>query len=150
MAAEIGRLVKRLTEVPREAVFPCVDRFKEIATAEANSDRMPFRNRGRGPTAFETITYDGDDVSVVLKGSPAGPWSWLENGVPPHAVGLARSMRRSGSSKGNYRAAVSTPDGPRAISTASFPKKGTWTRVVDRFESEIDEILSGVVDEAIG
>ena len=149
MAAEIGRLVKRIEEVPREAMFEVIDRFSEVATREANSDRMPFRNRGAGPKAeVDTVTYRDDEVTVLMYGTPAGPWSWLENGVPTHMVGLARSFRLAGNM--NYRAATSTPDGPRAFSSASFPQRGTWTRTVDLFDSnEFADIVSAEVARAI-
>jgi len=44
---------------------------------------------GRRLTATAEVT-GGPDARLVLRGTPAGPWSWITDGTRPHAVGVKR------------------------------------------------------------
>lgn len=155
--AGLGKLLER---VPAETVVAAELRFAQIAEDELTRDSLrtiSINAGGRtyGPyplvTRVDRARVTKQRASLIVFGSPAGFWTWLEEGVPRHEVGRARSSRSTqrSSGRGGRRQAVDTPQGPRTYAHASFPQRGTWTRVVERFDDELEEVVTDAWDEAV-
>lgn len=154
----IAGIAKLIEQIPADVVVDLDVTIAQVAQAEAQRDGMAsispsFAGRRYGPYSLTTEIAKAkvrkDSASLIVYGTPAGFWTWLEEGVPRHEVGRARSRvsseRRSG--RGGRRLAVDTPNGPRTHAHASMPPRGTWTRTVDEIETAVVELLEDRLDE---
>lgn len=157
----ISGLSKLIETVPAESVVAIVEAIQTIAETETRADGMatisPYvRGERFGPypltVQVDRVRATKKRSTITVYGQPAGFWTWLEEGVPRHEVGGSKTWPRSGrsSGRGGRRLALSTPEGPRTYAHASFPRRGTWSRVVERSEAEIDDVIGRVFDDVTG
>lgn len=157
----IAGLTKLIETVPAEAVVEIVEAIQSIAETETRRDGMstisPYTNGERyGPYPL-TVQVDRVKATkrrstITVFGNPPGFWTWLEDGIPRHEVGGSKAWPRTSrtSGRGGRRSAMSTPDGPRTYAHASFPRRGTWSRVLERSGDEIDNVVGAVFDDVTG
>lgn len=154
--SSIAGLAKLIERVPAVVVVDAELLFARIADEEAARDGVSsIGPNGYGPyplvTKVDRARVTKSSCSLIVYGTPAGFWTWAEEGIPRHEVGRARSRRSTGrsSGRGGRRQAISTPDGPRTYAHASFPRRGTWTRVVERFDTEFVDLVADVFEQEV-
>ncbi len=123
--------------------------FDRIARKEADTAKMPFRDRGGGAGARISQRGGGEGRAyVTLIGTPAGPWVWVEDGVKRHRVGERRTKRRKRGSR--RRQAITPGSGYAMYAHASFPKRRAWTKTLDKSRKVLDEAMTDVFRSVIG
>lgn len=140
MVAKLDKLAVEVGNAPREVIAAAAERFDEIARQHGGVMTIhgAHGRRSRVQLATKVVvvdTFAGRSVAVV-KGSPAGPWLWLENGTKPHDIGR---RRRDGTvvylHGSNYAHPIAGP-----ILHLGATAKATWTEAVAEFQGEFPDL----------
>jgi len=147
--------VRAMEEVPAEALPNAARAIDGVARAVAYSDHMPFRSAterrtsgGKVPGLNFTKVVSSKPESILISPHPAGVWSWMEDGVPRHET-AARARRKGRDRRGRFQGGVATPNGPRIVAHASFPAKGSWSKVVAKSEAVVESEVLRTYDAKI-
>lgn len=134
-------------------VEEAAQRFDEIARDEASrivgsGGRMRKGKRTIQLGTRTKITNVGAGARAVVRGTPSGPWVWIEDGTEAHLIGaVGKRGRRRG------KRFLSWPGAPHPLAApVEHPgAKGqhTWTRAVDTFDHELRARADKIVGRAI-
>ncbi len=149
----IAGLSRLLEQVPAEAVELIVATFQrhgEAQAAVALGGKATISPNGYGPYPL-VVKVDKAKalkagVSVTLYGSPAGFWSWLENGIDPHPVRPRKRATTSGRPPA-MGGGLSHPIGGEVM-RGMYPRQA-WTRTVDAAEADLEGIVLQTLDDQL-
>jgi hypothetical protein len=136
---ELHRLAVDVARIPDAGLIAAARLVKKIADEEARravsggdmggKHRRPIRLKTRD----KGIRPLNDGRAILITGTPAGPWVWINTGTAPHAI---RRRKR----------------GPMRKMTVHHPGTrghGAWSNVVTRSNELVPRIFTDLVHEAV-
>jgi len=138
-SVEIRSIARDVSRIPESGLIAAAKLVKRLAdeqarTATGDGDmagnkRRPIklRSKDKGIRAV-----DGGRAVLIL-GTPAGPWVWVNTGTAPHAI-----RRRK---RGPMKKMVVHHPGTRG--------KQAWTKVIARAEDLVPRIFTDLADRAV-
>jgi len=135
---ELHRIAADVRKIPDAGLIAAAKLAKRVVEDEARTavggdmagkHRRPIRLRGRD----KGIRPIENGRAVLVVGTPAGPWVWLNTGTDAHAI---RRRKR----------------GPMRKMTVRHPGtrgRGSWRAVVERCTELVPRIFTDAVREAV-
>jgi hypothetical protein len=140
----------RLSGVGKAILEAAAERFDVIATEAAarvvgNGGTMRIHGRGGRRSAVRMATrseISGD--ALIVNGTPAGPWVWIQSGTRPHEIG---KPGRGGPTFLKASAYAHPVRGP--VMHHGSTGRRAWTRAVETFRDEYPELVAEEVRKAV-
>lgn len=140
----------RLAGAEKAILEAAAERFDVIATESAarvvgNGGTMRIHGRGgRRPAAKMATRSEISGDALIVSGTPAGPWVWIQSGTRPHQIGRPGRGGPRFLKASTYAHPVIGPV-PHPGSTG----RQAWTRAVETFRNEYPELVVTEVRKAL-
>lgn len=134
---QLHRIAVYLTAAVPDALEAAGARVVAIAGEEADRVGSPLQGKRRRAielTAAATVDRLGDRHVCRIKGTPTGPWVWMDSGTAPHPI---RRRRRGPMAK-------MTVDHP-----GTRPGRRAWRKVRSRAAGEMRDLIAGELAEGL-
>lgn len=133
---QLHRIAVYLTAAPADVLEAAGRRVVAIAGEEADRVGNPLHGKRRRPitlTATAAVDRLGGGYVCRVKGTPVGPWVWMDTGTAAHRI---RRRRR----------------GPMARMTVPHPGtsgRRAWRNVRRRTAEEIRDLVAGEIVDGL-
>jgi hypothetical protein len=137
-AIELHQIAADVARIPDAGLYAAAKLVKQVADEQArratgdgamNGKHRPIRLKARD----KGIRPINDGRAILITGTPAGPWVWIDSGTAPHAI---RRRKR----------------GPMRNMTVHHPGtrgRHAWVAVVDRATELVPRIFTELADRAV-
>jgi hypothetical protein len=93
------------------------------------------------------VAVSATEAKVTLRGKPAGPWAIVEYGAKEHDITPKEELN----DRGRRRALGGGLDAPRfKVRIRKQSGRPYWENATDRLDREIDPVIEGTFDKAMG
>ena len=142
-------IAARFSGVEKSILEAAADRFDIIATEAAarvvgngGAMRMHGRNKKRPTVKMGTRSKVLGDGSMIVDGTPKGPWVWIESGTRAHEIGRPRGGEAVFLKGPSYGHPIKGP-----ITHHGSTGRRAWTRAIETFRDEYPDIVISKVKE---
>jgi hypothetical protein len=150
-AAALAKRLDKLALVPEQGVIAAAAVVEKIAEQEAarvgGFVTLGRKRRRVRLTTVARIKRIPGGAQITLWGKPTGGWVWATDGTDAHAIPKRRPTKRK--PRPMHGDGYEHPISNKQIQHPGSAGRGAWTRVRQRADREVPQIIADLVHEAV-